>query len=261
MKLLITLGALLVGTAAFGGGVAYFLAASPAPAGSGEGMALQPAPISAASPGERAELADLRDEIQRLASTVRQLQMEVEGLRSAASREPIEAARESESDQPTPLAAVDRVQLAERVREVLDEERRREEQQAEIERIEREKQNAIRMAERIGERLGLAPSDQTLLANHLISAQTKRNDLMQQMRDSGFDREDMRSSFEQLRDWNNAELLRLFGPDVGAQISEQTNNMGGRGGFGGGPGAFSGQAGGRRGGGGGGGAGGGGGGG
>ena len=233
MKTALVFGGALFATAAAASGIAYVLTSQPTRM---EVAALdQPATVepsqAGAAPGASTQVADLRDELARLTVTVRNLQSEVESLRSAATRETMSAEPEVAAVQPQ---AINRDQLEQSVRDVLAAERQAEQQKAETERIERDRQAATRMAERVGERLSLAPADTTRLANHLIAAQDKRNALMQQMRDSGFDRDDMRSSFEELRTWNNTELVRLFGADVGGQIAEQTNNMGGRGGFGGG---------------------------
>jgi CRP-like cAMP-binding protein len=233
MKPLIAIGALLVGAAAAAGGVTYFLASGPSSSLQGEEQAVTPNMPALASPGQGGELADLRDELRRLGTTVSQLQVEVAALRAATLREPL-AADPEPGEEPLVTAALDPVRLEQQVLDVLAAEERRKEEQAELERIEREKQMAMRQAERIAERLSLAPSDQTLLANHLISAQDKRRQVMDQMRDSGFDRNAMRTTFEELNAWNTTELTRIFGPDIGGQIAEQTGNMGGRGGFGGG---------------------------
>ena len=244
MKTVLVFGGALFATAAAASGIAYVLASEPTKVELAE--LNQPATVEAnsggATPGSSTQVADLRDDLARLTVTVRNLQAEVESLRSASTRETV--ATQPEVAAVTPQS-VSRDQLEQSVRDVLAAERQAEQQKAEVERIERDKQAATRMAERVGERLSLAPADTTRLATHLIAAQDKRNALMQQMRDSGFDRDDMRSSFEELRTWNNTELTRLFGADVGGQIAEQTNNMGGRGGFGGGPG-FGGPGGGGR---------------
>lgn len=240
MKPLLLLGAALGATAIAAGSIAYVVASQPA-AGPAIELAALPssaaaAPegsLGAAAPGSNTELANLRDDLARLTTTVRSLQAELESLRSASTRETMAAEPEALHGQ---VAGTPRDQLEQSVRDVLAAERKREQEQAELERIERERQQAGRMAERVGERLSLAPADTTRLATHLVTAQDRRNQLMQQMRDSGFDRDDMRSSFEELRVWNQSELTRLFGQDLGGQIAEQTNTMGGgRGGFGGGP--------------------------
>lgn len=251
MKPILSIGALLAGTAAAAGGVTYFLASGPGSGRSTAAAEVGPGDRVTASPDGSGEVGLLRDELQRLGATVHQLQVEVASLRASSAREPLQVASETPEGAPT-TAALTPVQIEQQVRNVLAAEKQREEDQAEQDRIEREKQNAMRQAERIAERLSLAPSDQTLLANHLINAQDKRRALMDQMRDGGFDRNAMRSSFEQMRDWNNSELVRIFGPTVGTQIAEQTNDFGGRGGFGG-PGGPGGGRGGRGGGGGGGG--------
>jgi hypothetical protein len=239
MKTLV-FGAALFATAATAGSVAYVLARQPASARAVETATLperSSAPADAspleASPGVSTQLSDLRDDLARLRSTVQGLQAEVESLRSASTRESMSPEPQAGSSQPVAIA---REQVEQSVRDVLAAERQRQQQQEEQERIERERQAANRMAERVGERLSLAPADTTRLATHLIAAQDKRNLLMQQMREGGLERDDMRSSFEELRTWNQTELQRLFGADLGGQIAEQTNNLGGRGGFGGGQG-------------------------
>jgi hypothetical protein len=236
MKTALVFGGALFATAAAASGIAYVLTSQPSAvdsaALSNQSASSEPTQTGA-TPGSSTQVADLRDDLARLTVTVRNLQAEVESLRSAATRETMSAVPAVGAVEPQ---AISREQLEQSVRDVLAAEDQRKAQQAETERIERDRQAATRMAERVGAQLSLAPADTTRLATHLIAAQDKRNILMQQMRDSGFDRDAMRSSFEELRTWNNNELVRLFGADVGGQIAEQTNNMGGRGGFGGGQG-------------------------
>jgi hypothetical protein len=226
MKPLILLGAFLVGAGAAGAGVAFLLASTPATA---EAPA-SPAIAREADPSRGTEVADLRERVEQLATVVGQLKVEVGSLRAASAREPLSVETE---ETPESLAAVNPVQLEQQVRAVLEAEERRKEEEAELQRIERENQMALRQAERIAERLSLAPADQTRLANHLIAANDKRREVMDQMREDGFDRNAMRSTFQELRDWNSTELVRIFGQDVGGQIAEQTSDWGGRGGFGG----------------------------
>jgi DNA repair exonuclease SbcCD ATPase subunit len=238
MKSALVFGAALCATALAAGSIAYVVASQPA---SGPSLETASLPASAASapdashgaalPGSSLELANLRDDLARLSTTVRSLQAEVESLRSASTRETM-----AEPEAAAPQAsAVPLTQLEQSVRDVLAAERQRERDQQELERIERERQQAQRTAERVGERLSLAPADTTRLATHLVAAQDRFNLLRDQMRDSGLDRDGMRSSFEDLRTWNQNELVRLFGQDLGAQIGEQTNPFGGGrgGGFGG----------------------------
>jgi len=246
MKTALLFGGALFATAAAASGIAYVLTSQPAAVDTAalSSRTAGADPIAAgATPAASTQMADLRDDLARLTATVRSLQAEVENLRSASTRETMSAEPVVAAVEPQQLVRQD--QLEQSVRDVMAAERQAEQQKAEADRIERDRQAATRMAERVGQRLSLAPADTTRLAAHLVDAQDKRNALMEQMRDSGFDRDAMRTSFEDLRTWNNNELVRLFGPDVGGQIAEQTNNMGGRGGFGGGPG-FGGPGGGGR---------------
>lgn len=211
----------LAGLAAVGG--VMFLTASrmePAPALSG---AAAPAP-GAADDGETArQLSGLRNELAHLSSLVADLQQQVELLESSASREAMPAEVEST---PLEVAALAPAQIESTVKDVLEAEKQREEEERAARRRERDLEASAKQAERIAQELGLSTSDQNVLADHLFASREKRNELMAEVRENGFDREAMRSSFEEIRSWNDGELQRLFGADLAVQIGEQTNDWG-----------------------------------
>jgi len=225
-------GALLAGAAS--AGLTVLLVAPDGP--SERAVAAGPTPVAPETPED---LEGLRGEVAMLTRTVGELQGEVERLRSSQLREPLAAGGE-EAVTPESLAAagLTPVQIEERMRDVFAAERQREDEQREAEQAERARAMAERQAERIAAELNLSPADRTRLTEHLVAAGEKRREMFDSMRGGGFDREAMRASMEELREWNTQELYRSFSPSVAAQLEEMGNDVfgGGRGpgGFGGG---------------------------
>lgn len=229
-------GALLAGAAS--AGLTVLLVSSDRPV---ERAAAAAAP-SAVSPAAPADLEGLRGELEMLSHTVAELQSELASLRAQQSRQPL-AAEDDAAVTPESLAAagLTPVQIEERMRDVFAAERQREQDERDAEMAERARQMATRQAERIAGELNLSAADTTRLADHLFTAGEKRREIFEGMRDGGFDRDAMRASMEEMREWNSQELYRTFSPAVAAQLEEMGNDVfgGGRGGPGG-PGGFGG---------------------
>lgn len=234
--ILFLLGALLAGAAS--AGLTVLLVAP----GNETGRSAVVAPEAVGPAGPSSDVEGLRGEIDLLARTVGDLASQLEQLQASQSRQPM-VLEESDAVTAESLSAagLTPVQIEERMRDVFAAERQREEEQREVEEAERSRAQAERQAERIATELGLPPADQTRLAEHFVAAGAKRRELFEGMRTGSFDRESMRASMEELREWNTAELYRSFSPSVAAQLEELGNDMfgGGRG-----PGGFGGRRGG-----------------
>lgn len=192
--------------------------------------------------GPSTDVDGLRGEVDMLTRTVGELRAELEQLQAAQMRQPAVLSDEGEvTAESLAAAGLTPVQIEARMRDVFAAERQREEQQREVEEADRARVQAERQAERIARELGLAPADQTRLAEHFVAAGAKRRELFDGVRTGNFDRESMRASMEEMRAWNTEELYRQFSPAVAAQLEELGNDMfgGGRG-----PGGFGGRRGG-----------------
>ena len=212
--------------AATAGAVLYAMGGAPAPAQAP--AAAGPASAAAAPAAGDEEMSRVQAELRMLSGRVAELTQQLALVRSAAERQPV-AQAEPEQVQPAEAVAVPRQQ----VETILAELRQEEERQRELERQERERRLVEQRAERIARELGLAPADQTRLAGFMNEANTKRQELMTQVRENGFDRDAMRASFQELRQWSNDELTRTFGAPLAEQILDASDDFGPRGGWGG----------------------------
>jgi hypothetical protein len=133
---------------------------------------------------------------------------------------------------------------------VIEEDRAAQEAKREAERKERELQQAKQRADRTAQRLNMSPGQAAVLADFYVQERTKFDELRNGWQGGG-DPEAMREQMRTAREWRDAELVRLFGTDLGAQLSEQGfegMGRGGRGGNNGGGGNAAGAAGGQQGG-------------
>jgi len=231
MKILLVLVALLVAGVAGAAGAALF---APSTANSAAAHAVEPARAPAESTGISAAV-DQR--IQALSMEVAELQAQIRELKSSAARTAVVAVEAAPvtSASAAPVAAVQRDQILQVMADAkADEERRREE-----ERSRREEEQRLQRADRMAQRFGLNEGQERQLADFYSVSRAKLDEMRESMslaRESGsFDGEAMRTAMRDTRDWANAELERLFGPDVGKQIAETEMDRFRGGGFGGGP--------------------------
>jgi hypothetical protein len=197
----------------------------------------------AAEEAAQARFLALESRIGELTSMVASLTSEVRTLRDSASREPALAATDPAASAQVSASPVQR----EAVLKILEEERDREAKEREAARLEREKEQAKARAARVAKELSLNAADEARLAELMVTSNVKRQELFDKVRDDGFDRDAMRTSFEELRKWQTDQLTTAFGPGLAEQIEGYERD---RMGFGGGNffgGAQAGQGGGRRG--------------
>jgi hypothetical protein len=213
MKLLLVTAGLVVAAAAGAAGAALF-APAPAPAVPPVEPARSLAPIGGGS-------AESEARIHALALEVADLEAKVRALESAAARTAVapEVAR-VETVAAAPVTALQRDQIL----QVIADEKAAEERRREEERLRREEEARLRQADRAAQRYGLNEAQERQLADFYLASRTRMDEMRESMRlarESGtFDGEQMRSSMRDARDWATQELVRLFGPDLGAQIAE-----------------------------------------
>jgi len=115
---------------------------------------------------------------------------------------------------------------------VIEEDRLMQEQKREAERKERELLQSKQRAERTAQRLGMDALQTQTLADFYVSERAKFDELRQGWQNGG-DPEGMREQMRVAREWRDAELNRLFGSALGAQLAEQGFEGMGRGNRGG----------------------------
>ncbi|HVS12189.1 MAG TPA: hypothetical protein VMS76_20170 [Planctomycetota bacterium] len=173
------------------------------------------------------ELEGLRAEIAMLSGRLAKVQDELGRLRDAAERTPVQPA----SLEGSGAAAKVEVPPIQRqaVLQILEEERQREEDEREAQRKERELRAIENRAGRVARELGMSPADERRLVELMVIETQRRDELIAQVRDGGFDRETMRQSMQELQRWRSDELAKSFGPSLAQQIGEQGADWGGGG--------------------------------
>lgn len=228
-----------------GAGVALFAFSDHAPSAADSGVA--PAP-RAAAPSDTASKVDAHASMMtdadaatlaQLNRRIDLLETELASLRSDRSRQAVNTNLDVAKAAPTPdvVAEIQR----EAIVQVLEEQKQAELDKREQERKERQVKQAQDMAARAAKELGLGAGDEARLADFIVVAGDKRDEMFKSVREGGtFDRDTMRQNFDDYRTWAEGELNNTFGANVGGQILEyqrkQRDGFGGfGGGFGGGP--------------------------
>ena len=213
--LVITIGLASVAGGAIGSLVLGTLFMAPAP----EGITAGPEKevefvVTPTDNGVPIELASLRSEVDELRIELASLRADRE---SAVEEEPIAVAAIT-ANAPSEGMILD----------VLQRKEDREEEERRTEREQREQDSLDRRIERIAEKLSLSASDQTTLAQIYTEERAKQTEMWTMMREGSMDRETIRSSMTEVRDWRTEQLTLSFGEDLATQIGEEG---GGRGGF------------------------------
>ena len=110
--------------------------------------------------------------------------------------------------------------LRDQVLQVIEDQRVAEQKKREDERKQREEQQVLRRAEKIAKQLSLAPGEEKRLADFLFATNARREEVMTEMRDNGFDRDLARERFEEMRTWGQTQLDKSFGAALSKQILE-----------------------------------------
>ncbi|MCE9594649.1 MAG: hypothetical protein K8S98_10700 [Planctomycetes bacterium] len=187
---------------------------------------------SSALPDVRVEA--LQRSVDALSMQVSQLSADVQALRERSSdRTPattaslVAPALDDAGVQARQLSDSER----EQVRDVLAQEFKRQEDERATQRAKREQDAAERRADSIAKKLDLAAKDTARLSEILVAENEKRRGLFENIQDSGFDREQMRTTMTELQNWKKDELTKAFGSALADQISDLDQPR--RGGFGG----------------------------
>jgi hypothetical protein len=117
------------------------------------------------------------------------------------------------------------------VREVLNDERERREQEEAAFWQQRNEERIQRIAALAGEKLGLGPHDQESLVSVLREESSRRSEILRALRESPFDaaqRDTLQSQFESLRTWKENELVARFGSELAQGLFQLEQELGGR---------------------------------
>jgi hypothetical protein len=228
MKILLVLGGLLVAAAA-GAASAALIVQQPQPAS--PAVSMPTAAPSASAPASNAE----RARIDQLEMEVANLQLQIAELRSSSSRSPI--TEPEPAPQTAALAPSVVVTPAQRdaILQVLADQKAAEERERELARQRREEEQRLQRADRMAQRFGLNEAQEAQLASFYDIERQRFEELRKQFQDGGGmmagDREQMRATFQEARDWRTGELVRMFG-ETGQQIADYESERFRGGGFG-----------------------------
>jgi hypothetical protein len=237
MKPLIVLVGLFAAVAA--GAVGGFLAAPAAAqkehasARSDAAPSAPTAAVNAAAPAVALDAHAYGEQIDALTSEVARLRADLLAIKEGRVRE---SAIPEDARQSAELAASDEAFLANHrgaILRVLADERAAAAKQAEDERRQRDLDAAAQRAERMAKELGMTTAQRDSLADIYFTEREKREEFMKGLREGTVpeDREQMRQTFQQYRDWRTNEMNTRLGAELATRVTELEGERG-MGGFG-----------------------------
>jgi hypothetical protein len=193
-----------------------------APSGTAPAAPTQSAPAAAF-----VDQSDVQRQITDLTREVDRLHAELAALREGRVR-----ADATEVAQAAPTEDVPAASLAiiheDAIRRVIAKERAELEQKEEDARKQRELEAALQRAERVAKELGMSTTEQRKLGELYALERDKREEFRKAFQDGQTpDRDQMRQTFQEYRDWRTAELNARFGPDLAARVAESEGDRGG----------------------------------
>jgi hypothetical protein len=152
------------------------------------------------------EIADLQDKITQLS-----------GQRTPGVAAPV-TEKVVVDDSPEVFAAVHR----EAILKVIADQRAEDERKREEERVRRDQEQMAQRVDRVAQKYNLNEGQKHQLTDFYTAERQKFDDMRTQVRDLGADagQNSMRDGFREIQAWRTAELTRLFGTELGAQIGE-----------------------------------------
>jgi len=154
------------------------------------------------------------------------LRSEVDTLRTEVAR--LSSARENavEADATPASATTENVPSRNMILGVMQQEEDRKEDERRLEREQREQDALTRRIERVAEKLSLSSADQATLSQIYTEERKKQTEMWTTMRDGGMDRDMIRESMTEVRDWRTEQLNLSFGEDLASQIAEESGGRG-----------------------------------
>lgn len=227
------------------GGIVAAPSAAPAPTDGALAAAPKSAPASVAAAHETIDTSDVGRQLAELSNEVARLRAELSAVREGRVREtaaPEQVA--SKEDLPEESFAI---LHRDAILRVIADERADLQRKEEEARKQRELEQSQQRAERVAKDLGMSTTETRKLAEVYALERDKRDEFMKTMRSGDMpDREQMRQTFTEFRDWRTSALTNALGPDLAAKVNEYDGDRGFGGRFGdfGGPGGGGGNGGG-----------------
>ena len=178
----------------------------------------EPAAKENAKPDSSSEILQRMDALSR---EIDDLHAQIAELKAGAAREPaaVSAAEKPVEESATSYAVLHR----DAILKVIEDDRLAQQRKREEEQRARDLQAMLARAERTAKRFGLNPEQQKSLADVYVLERAKMEDFRTQARDQGgfgADPEQMRTAFQELRDWRLNELTTRLGADLAQQIND-----------------------------------------
>ena len=230
------LGLIIAAAAGAVGGIVASTTCAP-PAAESTALAAQPmhatSSVGQSAPSAHLDQSDVQQHISDLSNEVARLRAELSAMREGRVREslvPEGAPKEEIADDAFAVMhrnAILRVIADERADLARKEEEARKQAQLEA---------SQQKAERTAKELGLNTTETRKLAEIYGQERDKRDEFMKAMRSGDVpDRDQMRQSFQEYRDWRTTALTTALGADMAQKVNDYDGERGGFGGRGFGP--------------------------
>lgn len=210
------------------GGIVASTTATPAQAVAGPSRGAARAPETAtARPSALVDNSDVQKQIGDLSNEVARLQAELVALREGRVRADATEAAQAVTTEEIPAGSLAIIH-EDAIRRVIAKDRAELQQKEEDARKQREIDSAVQRAERIAKELGLSTAEQQKLAEVYVMERDKRDEFRKAFQDGTVpDRDQMRQTFQEFRDWRTTELTSRLGADLAAKVNEFEGDRGG----------------------------------
>ncbi len=247
MKPIVAILGLVVAAAAGAvGGIVASSTSTPAPVEVASTSHAAKSESLAAQPSATLDTSDLHKEVRDLSDEVMRLRAELAAVRQGRVRETAVVKDPAKAEEELPAESL-AILHKDAILRVIAEDRADQARKEEDARKQQQLEQAMQRAERVGKELNLSKAEQQKLGEVYAMEREKRDEFMSKMRTGDVpDRDQMRQTFQEYRDWRTNELTTRLGADLATKVNEYDGDrmgFGGRG-FGGGPGGGDGTGGG-----------------
>lgn len=214
------------------GGIVASTTATPTAADTAAVRPLEPAPQTAAhtAPAAALDTSDVQKELRDLSDEVMRLRAEIAAVREGRVRETAVAATPTAAGEELPAESL-AILHKDAILRVIAEDRAEQLRKEDEARKQRELEQAQQRAERVAKELNLSKAEERKLAEVYVMEREKRDEFMSRMRAGDVpDRDQMRQSFQEYREWRTNELTTRLGADLAAKVNEYDGDRMGFGG-------------------------------
>ncbi|MBK7877957.1 MAG: hypothetical protein IPJ77_19950 [Planctomycetes bacterium] len=231
MKPIVAILGLVVAAAAGAvGGIVASSTAAPAPVEVAAHSSAAKAETSASAASVTIDQTNFEKELRDLSDEVLRLRAELAAVREGRVRETAVEGTPTKVGEEIPAESL-AILHKDAILRVIAEDRAEQQRKEDDAHKQQQLEQALQRAERVGKELNLSKGEQQKLAEVYAMEREKRDEFMSKMRQGDVpDRDQMRQSFQEYRDWRTTELTNRLGADLATKVNEYDGDRMGFGG-------------------------------